>query len=627
MKIGSKLFSINYRTTMSRHLSFLLIIISSFLSMQASCKDDEHPDKNNGSSPGTKKELSFTPFIELNQGASTLNSHEGACERSSIKMMYSSYMELNTNAGVKWPYYSRIRKINDNLYMMFWQSGLHAGDGNGHDTHYATSADLKNWNYKGYLWQGHEVINCRNQKDKRYYTNANALVLKNGDILAVSSFRAIATYNFIACKSDQGIVIKRSSDNGATWHDEKVIYHGPNWEAHLMELPSGELQCYFSESRPWIGGSHSGTSLVFSKDGGKTWSPSLGSENYRVMRRSWYSEDNKAYYYTNQMPVGIILNGTSQFAFSMEDVTARVNGKQSYFVSIVYSPENGEWKNLTGEEIGPSIRQNDIVSGTAAYLVQFKSGETVLGYAGMDEKFYTMVGDEKARNFSGNTMAWPYRGGWPGMEIDTDHTLLGCMRNHNVSYADATIALARFALNHDIKATSRKVVLDADNKEWSNTDDALYLGEISQAEATIRCSQDADNVYFLIEVRDDNLSISDYVSLMIAPDIEGGKLNNDAMRIKLNINGVKSTDRYYGGWFAKEIKVETSSAYDGTIGDKSDKDYGYMIEVAIPRTELNIIGGKLKFNAALYDAAATAEDALSTTTVAETSKWKYIEGL
>ena len=32
---------------------------------------------------------------------------------------------------------------------------------------------------------------------------------------------------------------------GYTWFGEKEIYHGPCWEPHLIELPSGEIQCFF----------------------------------------------------------------------------------------------------------------------------------------------------------------------------------------------------------------------------------------------------------------------------------------------------------------------------------------------------------------------------------------------
>ena len=45
-----------------------------------------------------------------------------------------------------------------------------------------------------------------------------------------------------------------------------------------------------------------------------------------------------------------------------------------------------------------------------------------------------------------------------------------------------------------------KVKVNGNNREWKKTDEALFLGEFSDACATIRAAQDEDNLYFLVEV-------------------------------------------------------------------------------------------------------------------------------
>ena len=146
-----------------------------------------------------------------------------------------------------------------------------------------------------------------------------------------------------------------------------------------MELEEGVIHCYFAESRPWISGSHSGTSLVISDDGGSSWSPAVGSEPYRVMRKKWYSEKDDTYFYTDQMAVGIKLNGTSQLAFAVECVDSRnTSNQETLSSSVVYSPENGQWNYLQGDEEASCRRQDQLGSGGAPYLVQFHSAPAAL---------------------------------------------------------------------------------------------------------------------------------------------------------------------------------------------------------------------------------------------------------
>ena len=68
------------------------------------------------------------------------------------------------------------------------------------------------------------------------------------------------------------------------------LFKGPNWESHLIQLPNGDIHCYFAYPRPWISDANSGTALVVSKDGGKTWEPEQGEYPYFVMRSVYWAE-------------------------------------------------------------------------------------------------------------------------------------------------------------------------------------------------------------------------------------------------------------------------------------------------------------------------------------------------
>lgn len=571
--------------------------------------------------------LKLTPFEELNQGDAPLNSHKGSYDRSSVKLMHSTFNLLPADTvSLKWPSYPRVRVLPDGSYILFWQEGLKAGDGNGRHTRYAKSDDLVNWQHQGYLWECENVVNGLGNEDIRVYTNANGLVLSTGELMVCSSFRTVYTYNKPEYKSEQGLKVKFSKDGGLTWYGEQTIYHGPNWEAHLMETRDGEIQVYFSESRPWTSWSHSGTSLVYSRDGGKTWQPELGEKPLRVMRKNWWCEDLGRNLLTDQMPVGIRLNGTDQMAFAMETVTGRVKNKQSFSTSIVFSPEDGKWIPIEDEETSdsPTYRLDNVDdNGNASgpYLVQFHSGETVLLLTTRG-KIYTKVGDERAHNWSETSPRpiFPDWAGWPGAEMESSHTMLSTTVQRPGG-GEKTIGVVRLALNHDITATPRRVRINGKTGEWKNTDEALFLGEFSDAYATVRASQDKDNIYLLVEVSDTDMAASDYVALMLA---ETGSLTSDALTINVSADGLLISDK--GG--LKVDSIVSARMAEGTLDEDGDTDKGWAVEIAVPRNIFTIKDSALALNAILYDNASEREDFLSEPLKGGlTTNWKYVKGL
>lgn len=610
-----------------------------------SCSCDKVQGKGNRRPEGSnivnsvKKPLVMSHILDLNRSSSELNSHADECERSHLAFIPDTYVQVGQEAGVKWPSYPRMCRIGRGEYMLMWQSNTASG-GNGKDTWYALSSDLKEWKNMGKLFAARQVTTFLGKTAEQMHTNANAIVLKDGRIMAVSSFYTLAVYSKSGVDKDdnytlsdgtkdQGIRIKFSSDNGRTWTGEQTIYNGPNWECHLMETSEGQLQCYFSESRPKISGSHSGTSLIVSDDGGKTWTPGPGHKPYRVMRKLWEDASNTGGIhekFTYQMPVGIRLNGTDRMAFSMECCANSISALKHY-VSVVYSPESGEWKHLEGMETGPSGENlENFVQAAAPYLVQFPSGETVLSYCKSGVKY--RMGDAAAGNFGDEYALLPNTsGGWAGMCNDTDHTIIGVDRNAKVSADAATIAVGRLYLNHSIKATNRTVRADASADDWSATDDALYVGSVSQASATVRVSADSENIYFLVEHKDNNLSSSDHMAILLSPETSSGRLDGSARRIYFNATGIKSVGMYAGGWKPVENSVSGAVAYDGTIGDKTDTDNGYVAEIVLPRKDINITDGKLLINVLLFDSVAAEEDAIVNSASTRTNEWPVLRGL
>ena len=110
--------------------------------------------------------------------------------------------------------YPRIKKLKDGDYIMFFQDGRL-----GPNCYLSRSNDLKTWSEPEILFSSYETSD-----DTRAYATTDAVVLPDGDIIAVASYRAVKGYREgTGC----GIVTRRSSDGGiATVQDGMVTDTG-----------------------------------------------------------------------------------------------------------------------------------------------------------------------------------------------------------------------------------------------------------------------------------------------------------------------------------------------------------------------------------------------------------------
>lgn len=122
----------------------------------------------------------------------------------------------------------------------------------------------------------------------------------------------------------------------------------------MLELHSEEIHCYFTDSsRTGIVSTDTGTAMVISKDGGQTWLPSFGNTPNYVIRMKW-EQDGHAYF-NHQMPSVIKLAGSNELACAVE-----TNKEGTYYISLVYSGEDGEWDYLNVDQEGPIDSNNPL---------------------------------------------------------------------------------------------------------------------------------------------------------------------------------------------------------------------------------------------------------------------------
>lgn len=583
-----------------------LLAIASFLSV--SCKKGTSSENENDPIKLKLQTLQITPIQDLNQGAATINSHASSTSRSSLKMNYRTYVSLGQSSlGVAAPNYPRIKKLPNGSYIMFYHNNQVSAS-----VRYATSPDMRTWTPHGDIYQNYNIIDQDGQANQRRFCNGDALVLANGDILAVASYRANSGYR--QKPLDAGIALRRSTDNGVTWSAPIEIYQGVNWEPYLLQLPSGTIHCYFTDaSRTGVVGTDTGTGMVESGDNGNTWSPTFGSAPYYVLRTQYTY--NGVTFFNNQMPSVIKLNNRNELAAAME-----ANTGNGYYISLAYSGTDGAWTHLNVNQEGPADRNDMAFQGAAPYIRQFPSGETVLSY-NRASAFQMRMGDTSARNFGAEYA--PLTGGyWGSLELENSHQIIGAFPNPS----SGVIKLAKFILNHRIHATSQTIQVDGNSSEWANTDEALFVGEKSQAQATLRAAANNDSVYFLLEVLDEKIATEDFATLLISPVTSNDQLTNGARRFIVSHDGLRSTNGYNGGWVAGNPQANIRATYQGTISQDTDTDQGYVVEIAIPRSKLNIQSGQVLVNFSITD-NVSGEDAIFNTTSTNTAKWIQVSGL
>ena len=556
----------------------------------------------------------------LNAGEPVINDHAADWDKSLLEPNYRQYTEVTGDKlRIREANYPRIKKIADDRYILFYQDARVA-----RNIYYSVSSDLKEWGLGLNLFASRSIT-VNGESDTLCYSTCDATVLQNGDIMAIASFRS--SRNFRRTNEFNGLAMKISSDGGRTWGEEQIIYKGSNWEPQILQLPDGEIQVYFTHGGPKIQPQmeagipesemvpSSGTAIIRSKDNGKTWDPYVMEPPYAAHRVSQqYAYTKKGIQvFTDQMPCAILLNNTDTIALAMESMFVR-DGEDVLYITTAYSDDN--WAVGLGlDEEGPADKQENMWHGAAPYLRQFPSGETVLSYN--QKRFQIRLGDSLAREFGDPLFPLNGTGRWGSLELIQSHIVVGTMAYVFEDKSEQNrIMISQNVLNHRIDAPRARIRVDGDNTDWDDATDALFVGSDSQAQAAVRPAKDDDNLYFLVERLDADLSDGDTVELYLA-DSGSDTLDTNTLRLTVGPNGLMGAARFDGSDFA-EIEaggIQAAVTLQGTVGNDGDEDTGYLVEVAVPRSLLRISNQQLRWNVLLRDRGTdgrVTEDILGT---------------
>lgn len=521
----------------------------------------------------------ITSIQSLNKsGNIAVNSHEEEWGNSSVELDYRRLLTLESPAlSAVNALYPRIKKLGDGTYLLLYQQGPQAWN-----IYNALSTNLMTWqNSSSPLFQSESVKQTSGVDDTRCFSSCDAVVLANKDVLVFASFRLNKGYR--TDSQSNGIMMRRSSDNGRSWSSAQVIYQGTTWEPYALQLRSGELQVYFTDADPQKG--DSGTSLLRSMDNGRTWVV-VG----KVIRQESgaATDGSNTTIYSDQMPSARELNNSAKIAIATEARFGNV-----FHISMAWTSDNWASAPLTDDAVGPADRNLNFIQNAAApYLVQFPSGETVLSYNA--SSIFTMhVGNAEATEWGESYQPFSGKGYWGAMELVDTHTLVATMPNtfvNNESKDAARIQIGQLVLNHRINASKLTPTIDADNTDWNEVGDALFIGSVSTTQAVFRFTYDTENLYCLVERLDKDLTIDDSMELIF----QGGDATGTPFKLSLIPDAVQNTVK------CSSSSVICKTALHGTLGDAA-ADKGYIAEIAIPRTLVRVVADRLMFNATLYD--------------------------
>jgi hypothetical protein len=572
---------------------------------------------------------------ELNNIAGAINSHAGEKQSATLGGTQIAILEKNFRESVSVPasevgtesaFYARVKKTLSGDYFMIYQDHMRLASGN---IYYTLSDNLKDWSEPQILFEEKKVFG--GASTRRYHT-ADAIVLQNGDILVAACYQASGTRG--AAQDTKGLVVKRSNDGGYTWSEEQVVYYARNWEPAFLQLPSGEVQLYYTSSASYYALypgetfpiNNSGTSLLRSFDNGYTFSPLIAStpyEGYRIINIFGSELDGKPYY-TGQMPVPILLNGSDEIAVSIEMI---INNGTSEVTSngIAFSSDN--WAApLDMFEAGPADYIPNInPAASAPYICQFPSGETVYS-GGADLKL--KIGDSSARVYQ-TTVYKPFSvTGYGGsLELIGSHTMLAVMGSSEYSngdYTDNTVELAPMYLNHKVFAKNASITIDGNNSDWDGSTEAIFVGSDSQAQATLRYAYDASNIYIITERLDNNLTAQDTNDIYLTT--KDSSVIGGAYRLTVDQSGIAAVAKYASGAYSSSSITGMTAAV--RVNNTGDDDGGYVVEIKIPKSSLDFSSGILRTNLAVNNSdcgAVTRDILLTTEDEASASKWLRVE--
>ena len=435
----------------------------------------------------------------------------------------------------------------------------------------------------GQTWTSPEVI--IRSANKVPYAVPDLIQLTDGTIIVGFNPRPSEPYS-----EDRkfGIRAVRSTDNGNTWSNAIFIFDAQHtfndgcWEPSFLELPSGELQCYFANENDFTSSNEQCISMCRSFDKGLTWSGPV-----RVSFRPGGRDG---------MPVPILTDAGEIVVIIGDNGWP---GRPVDRATTVRCPLADNWSSVVGAD---SPDRNVIFaneadlqySSSAPYLRRLPTGETIASWQGdhgdrlgVGPEAYSMfvaVGDADARNFKGITAPFnpslSQHSLWNSVAVLGDGSVIALGSIGGEGKGDAVHMVKGYPMKR-FEATYGTPVLDgtASGDMWAGHNRQVLLGQIDRTTAGFL--YDDNCLYFTARVTD--------------RDIFTDKVDNDGVYLSLDM--LNASDTYpQTGMFQFFFNVDGTMSLkygeNNRWNEAADTDgvnyqvrlgsYYYEMEVAVP---------------------------------------------
>ncbi|MFV5686058.1 exo-alpha-sialidase [Flavobacterium sp. GB2R13] len=494
-----------------------------------------------------------------------------AVEGIRIAWDYNSLIQVSDKNSIDYNGYARLVELKNKKLICTYESGG--------AILVKTSSDFGNtWSESIKVVSGNALVNM---------TTPDILQLKDNSILICYNPRPIVGGNGTEKFSINTI---KSYDGGLTWKENQIVYEASSdfengcWEPSALQIPSGEIQLFFSNENVYRNSNEQNISLIRSSDNGLTWSTTPKIVSFRAGKR-------------DGMPSPILLKNQTEIVFSIED-----NGVENQFKPyIIRNSISENWKqpvdansnnrNYALEE----VLSNGIYAG-APYLSQISTGEVLMSYQGTENRstndinnadMKVAIGTNDAKNFNRKSTPFLISIGksalWNSITVLDDDTVVALTSTNQFSNS-SQIWMIKGHVLPEINAAQETAVIDGLNNEtvWQK-ESPVFIGQKSSTQLEANFTYDTEFLYAFAQVKDsqivstDALTGSDGLNLYLDPKNKN-LIGPGSSIFKLEL-GQSTIFSMYEGENSKWKKLEGSQ---GVVTITVKTTNGYRIEAKIP---------------------------------------------
>ncbi len=403
-----------------------------------------------------------------------------------------------------------------------------------------------------------------------------------------------------------------SNDGGVTWENDHVVYEGDNdfengvWEPTALQLPSGEIQLFFSNENLYHNSNEQNISLLRSQDNGITWTEEPEITSFRAASR-------------DGMPSPLYLEDQDIIIYAIEDNGSN-NQFKPYIIRNTLSQNWSQTVNGSSENRSYALKEplEDSEYAGAPYLAQLSTGKILLSYQGTDRRngnelnnadMKVAIGNKNAKDFDRISIPFLIPEGksalWNSIAVLDDDTVVALSTTNAFSNSSQVWMIKGYVIP-EVMAETTSVEIDGETTEdiWQESF-PVFIGHQGSTQLVANVSADEENLYVVSKISDSNISSNsgnpenNDGSVVYLDPLNHSYIAPGAGVFKIMVSATNQVKVYEGEntvWNEIEIpEIETQV---------SENNEGYIQEISIPWSSIGgepVSGSRIGFNIELRE--------------------------